>query len=138
MTDFIGLGEDVVYSILTRLFSSMKVERQYPISKIISKDDYDFLDEVYQKHKFDFAVIHQKENLDIIFLIVEVNYRHKVTATKKETNIFGPLLKKYGIQFVKINDYECDSIFKKNKTSITNDDFIDFFNALKICGVKLI
>lgn len=135
MSIFIGKGEERVKEILKRLFRTHLVCHQIPISRMIKQEDYDFLDERYQKHKFDLGALNIEKNSSEF--IVEVNYKHGITATKKENNIFEPSLNRNNVKLVRVNDWDCCSIFKgKDDRNLTWDDFLDVINALKNAGVS--
>jgi len=123
---FIGRAEKEVELILKKLFYPSKIFSQIPLKQLISLDEYNFLNEEVQKHKFDLYVYDFR-------LIVEVNYKHGEKAAKKWRTIFQPLLKKHNIQTLTISDYECESLFEpQNYSNHKNswNDYTDVINAL--------
>lgn len=131
---FIGRGESRVKQILERLYPGKTIEPQVHIKNVILREDFEPLDEVYQKHKFDFIILDEQK---IILAAIEVNYKHGNTASRKWTNIFKPLLNKAGVIPVPINDYECKSLFNtKDERPLKWEDFEDVITALKMGGLK--
>lgn len=131
---YIGRGELRVKKVLQKLYPSFRIEQQIPLSKLIEKTDFDILDEVYQKHKFDLAIAF---NSFQYYAVIEVNYKHGEVASRKWSNIFKPLLEKVNIKTVTINDYECTSVFDtKEERSLSWKDFIDVINGLSMGGLE--
>ena len=129
---FIGKGEKLVYKILDNPWGIEGVRPQVNISRVLPKDEFDLLDEEIQKHNFDFLCI--RRNLKHI--IVEVNYKHKEKAAQKARQIFKPLLEKYEYDYLTIDDYDCESIFKPHSKP-TYKDIIDMTNQFKKAGIKI-
>lgn len=133
MSQFIGRGENRVKAVLQRIFTPIySVHEQFPIIQLIRTEDFDQLDQRYNKHKFDFVVT--TGNRDVA---IEVNYKHGETAARKWGNIFSPLLQKAGVLCVAINDFECLSLFDKKERRLCWQDFEDVINAFKISKVRL-
>lgn len=134
-TQFIGRSETLTKDILQRLFRTIDVEEQCPIQKLISEADYNELDEIYQKHKFDFVVKYiNMETFENITLAIEVNYHHTAGIQRKWNNVFVKLLKKYNVIPVPIDDWDCRHLFtlKKDKQhKLVWDDFKDVIDALE-------
>jgi len=152
MSEFIGRGEVVVSEILDMILPMPVIKEQPSLQSIISEEDFNFLDEIYQKHKFDLRADYfsnwnkPEEKLNMKTLMVEVNYKHKEGAARKWSNVFLKLLKKYHITPVTINDYNCRSsipktkgIFyldsKKHHGPITWNDVRDVIDALEKAGI---
>lgn len=135
LSQFIGRAEDLTRSLFSNPFGITEINSQISISRLISYDDYKFLDLEFQKHKFD-LVLHRG---NLTTWVVEVNYKHGEKITKKLTDIFGPLLKSYGYKFIMIDDWDSETLFsdrKKDKHPSLND-LNDIINALKKAGVEL-
>lgn len=132
MSDFIGRGENRVAKILRYLFPGNEVCPQMPIESIINREDYNALDERYQKHKFDLVLITANHDA-----VIEVNYKHKVGAARKWHNVFLPLLQKAGVLSVAVNDFECESIFDGKERDLCWQDYVDVINAFRIAKVRL-
>jgi hypothetical protein len=130
MSQYIGKGEDEVADMLAIIFGAVNVFTQWPIEKLIHKNDFDWLDPVYKKHKFDFYVKRPGRN----DFVVEVNYKHGERAAEKYSDIFEPELKKVNIDFVNINDWDCKTLFKLRRSF---QDWVDFFNAFVSAEIKI-
>lgn len=131
---FIGRSEVLVSKILWQLLKPMQIIPQYPIKQIMNNTDYASLNEILQKHKFDFMV----ERLNHPNLIVEVNYKHGNTAAKKWETHFMPIIKSAGMIPVAINDYNCRHLFTNtdSKHKLNWDDYRDVIDSLEMAGVK--
>ena len=131
---FIGRAENLTSKILHRLLVPAIIHAQVPIQKLITKDDYEFLDKEIQQHKFDLVAYTEKYTLAI-----EVNYQHGEKAAKKWNNIFSRDLKNTNITPVTIDDHKCRHLFQldqnKNHKLIWND-FRDVIDSLELAGVK--
>lgn len=135
MSQFIGRGENLTEHIIGRLFPGAEIKGQWPIQKIMTPKEWGELDEIYQKHKFDFIVTLPDERL----LVIEVNYKHGEGAARKWANIFTKILKEYGVMPITIDDYDTRSLFKQNgkgEHKKTWDDFRDIIDAFEKAGVK--
>lgn len=137
LSQFIGRGEELTGIILRRLFQLSYITPQVPIDNLITADEYHDLDEVYQKHKFDFVLgvdmIESSKNV-----VVEVNYKHGPINVRKWNKVFVPLLLKNGYIPVTINDFDCRSLFKQNNKKehkFSWDDFRDLIDALEQAGI---
>ncbi len=129
MSQFIGKGENKVVDMLAVIFGAVNVFAQYPLKGLIPSSVFEWLDPVYQKHKFDFYVIRPgKRNF-----VVEVNYKHGDITDSKYNKIFEPTLKKENIDFVNVHDNECKTIFKPKESW---NDWIDLMNALILSKIK--
>ncbi len=137
---FIGRAENQTKTILQNILQPEEIFAQVPLLKLISKTDFDRLDIVIQQHKFDFMLLRQND-----VLVIEVNYKHRATAARRWLDIFTPYLKAskvFGgkkIIPVAINDWDCTSLFKHDRSStkpIRITDIIDVCNALYTAGVK--
>lgn len=136
MVDFVGRGERLVGQILQQLLSIQDEEifSQYPIERLISQEDFNFLDPIFQKHKFDFYI-----DAPTCECVVEVNYKHGAKAVQKWNDVFLPLLKKIACPAVVINDWECENLFKADSEmlhEITWIDYVDVINSLQAAGIK--
>lgn len=130
---FIGRGEEEVKNVLQALFPKAKIEAQVPIEKLISSNDYRFLDQEIKNHKFDLVVYLGRSTL-----VVEVNYKHKEKAAKKWSNIFVRNLINSGKIPITIDDYNCDYLFSDSKRLKNNKKwgvFIDVINELERQGI---
>ena len=132
---FIGRGERYARYLLTRLLPSRsRYAAQVNIKRLISPEQFDLLDPIYQKHKFDFVFWMRG-----CIIAIEVNYKHGEGAAKKWSNIFVPLLKEQNIIPMTIDDYNCRSLFSLNSNNehvLSWDDFRDIIDALEQVGVK--
>lgn len=127
---FVGRAEKEVEIILTRLLNPDLIRTQVPLTTLIYNFEYQTLREEVQKHKFDMVVFRRNKP----HLIVEVNFKHGNQAAQKWTDIFEPLLKRYGHEILLIKDYECEYLFKPQdytKHILSWNDVIDVINALK-------
>lgn len=135
MTDFIGRAEKLSKKILLKQLQCIGIEQQVNIKSIISKEDYDFLDEEVQNHNFDLVMrrTHAKD------IVIEVNYKHGEKIANKIRRIFKPLVEQSGYLFLEIHDWECETLFwlnTKKEHPVTWQDYIDVINALKTAGIK--
>ncbi len=129
---YIGRGEKLCHKILNNPWGISGVNSQVNITKLIPSDECDLLDEEILKHNFDFLAI--RPNLRHI--VIEVNYKHREKAAQKARQIFKPLLERYEYDYMTIDDWDCDSIFKPHKMP-TYDDIIDMTNQFKKAGIKI-
>ena len=102
---FIGRGEIETQKILQALFPNSTIAAQVPIEKLIKLEDFEQLDEEFQKHNCDLVLYDGP-----FILVIEVNYKHKEKAAKK-WNIFEKLLTKAERIPITINDYNCEYLF---------------------------
>ena len=134
---YIGRGENLTKEILARIFPDCSIWSQKPIQELILKKDFDSLDSVYQKHKFDFIV----ELKTRVTLAVEVNYHHGEGAYRKWNKVFVKILAKYHIIPVTIDDYDCRKkglfyLNSKKEHMLTWDSFRDVIDALEKTDVQ--
>ena len=132
-TPYIGRGESLAKLILSNLLRNVTIKQQVHVSNLVSKEDYNSLDEVYQKHKFD-LVIYRSDTI----IVIEVNYKHGDILCKKWNRIFEPLLRKNKIIPVTIDDYNCRNLFKldaKKQHSLTWDDYRDVIDSLQMANI---
>ena len=122
------------------------VNEQIPIESVIDDNEFKFLDEVYQKHKFDLQLVYitnpdeLEKTVKFKSLMIEVNYKHKEGAAKK-WKIFRALLEKHNIIPVTIDDFDCRKkglfyLDSKKHHELSWDDFRDVIDALDKAGVK--
>lgn len=133
---FIGRGEERVKDLLHRLFQTPRILQQVPIKAIIGYQDWVDLGPEYNQHKFDIVIFRDNNK----HIVIEVNYRHGEGAAKKWSNVYKPLLKKYGHTPVTIDDWDCrkKGLFHETKKGHINswNDFRDVIDALEKAGVK--
>lgn len=132
--NFIGRAEKQVKEILYNIYPGILIVPQFPLRKLIPQSLYLTLNEEVQKHKFDFIVYTKTK------LVVEVNYKHGPKATKKWRQIFEPMIKDIEAIPVTVDDYECDSIFRHEITSVkplNKADYQDVINALKLAKISV-
>ena len=129
---FIGKGEKLVHKILQNPWGITGVRPQVNITRVIPPSECKLLGEEILKHNFDFLAI--RRNLKHI--VIEVNYKHKEKAARKARQIFKPLLEKYEYDYMTIDDYDCESIFKPHSKP-TYQDIIDMTNQFKKAGIKI-
>ncbi len=129
---YIGRGEKLCLKILNNPWGISGVRTQINITKLIPPDECAILDEEILKHNFDFLAI--RKNLKHI--VIEVNYKHKEKAARKARQIFEPLLKRFEYDYMTIDDWDCDSIFKPHSKP-TYKDVIDMTNQFKKAGIKI-
>ncbi len=132
---YIGRAEMLTKGILFRLLKCIDIQEQVPIKKIISTPEYNILDQEIKNHKFDLVVWRNPEKP----IVVEVNYKHGPKADFKWNEIFVPLIKKSNIIPLPINDYECETLFKKSVDGthkITWQDYMDVMNCMVIVGIE--
>lgn len=132
---FIGRGERLVKQLLENPFGIRDIRTQVPISRLISFEEFQFFDDEIKKHKFDFVLY---RHFDII--AVEVNYQHGEKADRKSNRIFEPALKNNNVTLLRIDDYECDYLFKENthgNHKKTTNDLRDILNAFDNSGISL-
>jgi len=127
---YIGRGEILFSQIVKRIFPGVNVRAQVPLANLISKEDYEILDSVYKKHRFDYVLeFDQYEKI-----AVEINYKHGEILQKKWSNVFLKLLNKYLIRPVTVDDWDCTHFFQMSATKghiDSWDDWIDVINSFK-------
>ncbi len=133
--EFIGNGEVLCKKILLKLLNCIGIEGQVNIQRIVSKTNYDFLDEELQNHNFDLVMrrTHAKD------IVIEVNYKHGEKIAAKIRRVLKPMVLEAGYLFVEINDWECDHLFwlnTKKEHPVTWNDFVDVVNALKTADIS--
>jgi len=124
--NFIGRAEKEAQSIFKKLFNTDNISSQVSLQQLIPTEEFNWLNEEVQKHKFDLYVCDFR-------LIIEINYKHGEKAARKWRTIFKPLLEQYHYQTLTIDDYECESLFEpqdysKHKSSW--NDYNDIINAI--------
>jgi len=103
---FIGLGEHTVKRILKGLYPNSHISSQVPIGALIRFEDFEILDVEIQNHKFDLVLIDGP-----LFLVIEVNYKHKEKASKKWRQILSKVLIDNDKTPITIEDYNCEYLF---------------------------
>jgi hypothetical protein len=129
---FIGRGEAVVQKILEQFYPTAAIIPQYPVKKLIPEIEWGLWNPEHLNHKFDFMV----DKGHGYKYIIEVNYKHGAKADKKSHKIWQPFLNEQEIILVRIDDWECKSLFKKEHQKPTWDDYIDVINAMKLAGAN--
>lgn len=134
---YIGRGEKLSKKILLRLINCVGIESQVNIKKIVSKEDYDFLDQELQNHNFDFVLrrLHGKD------IVIEINYKHGEKIAKKLREIFIPMVIHANCEYLEINDWDCEDrgLFWQNTEGVhpvTWQDYHDVINALQTCNIN--
>jgi len=140
---YIGRGEVLSQKIIWKLLSCVEIYEQVNITKLITLSELKDLDPEILKHNFDFVIKRPMNKPDIV---VEVNYGHKEKAAKKWRLIFVPLLKKYGYDFMTIDDYDCRSslpgekglfhLNSKKEHEPSWNDWRDIIDSLEKAGIK--
>ena len=129
---YIGRGEKLCLKILNNPWGLSGVRPQVNITKLIPAAECDLLDEEILHHNFDFLAI--RKNLRHV--VIEVNYKHKEKAARKARQIFKPLLERYEYDYMTIDDWDCQNIFKPHSKP-TYNDIIDMTNQFKKAGIKI-
>lgn len=123
--DFIGRGEVETKKILQALFPKATVSAQVPIGRLIESEDFEQLDEEFQKHKCDLVVYNGP-----FIMVVEVNYKHKEKAARK-WNIFEKLLKKAQRIPVTISDYNCEYLFSDSSRLRKKNPWGSYYDIIR-------
>jgi hypothetical protein len=117
---------------------NLHITPQYPIKNLISKVDFEFLDDVFQKHQFDYYI--RREGFVVSHqAVIEVNYKHKTGAARKMYNVFKPLMEKNGIKYITVDDWDCRNLFRQTDDKahkLSWDDFRDVIDALEKAGME--
>lgn len=136
--NFIGRGEILTKKVLLRLINCIGIQGQVNIKHIILPEYYEVLDPEIQNHNFD-LVLRRTHGKDIV---IEVNYRHKEKAARKSRQIFEPMVKSAGYEYLTIDDYDCRKrgIFwlstDKKHLAVTWEDFRDIIDSLEKAGIN--
>lgn len=135
---FIGRGEVIASKILRVLVPCVGIKQQVNIQDIALPEQFALLDQEIKNHNFDLMICRNSEP-DIV---VEINYKHKERAAQKYRQIFGPLVRDAGLEFLEINDWDCRKrgLFwlnsKREHLAITWTDYQDVIDALNLAGIN--
>ena len=136
-SSFIGRGETLSKKILLKLLNCIGIEGQVNISRIVSEENYNFLDEEFQNHNFDLVMrrTHEKD------IVIEVNYEHGEKIAGKIRRTLKPMVLDAGYEFLEINNWDCEErglfwLNTKKEHPHTWKDFTDIINALNTAGIK--
>ena len=137
MSQFIGRGEARSQRIIWKLLSCEEINEQVNITLLIPLSELKCLDPEILQHNFDFVI---KRPMGKPAIVVEVNYKHKEKAARKWRQIFAPLLKQSGYEFITIDDYDCRDkglfyLNSKKEHKISWDDYRDIIDALEKGGI---
>lgn len=128
---FIGRGEPRAKTILERLLDC-KARTQVPIQSLITKERFELLGEIYNKHKFDIVLDRKSETI-----VCEVNFKHGDGAYSKWNNVFAPDLLASGKIPLTIDDYSCRKLFNtKNERPLNWNDFRDVIDHLEMVRIQ--
>jgi len=134
---YVGRGERLTKKILLKLIPCVGIESQVNIKKIVSKEDFDFMDQELKNHNFDFVLrrLHEKD------IVIEVNYHHREKIAKKLRTIFVPMVIHANCEYIEINDWECNPrglfwLNSKKEHPVTWLDYTDIINALQTCNIQ--
>jgi len=136
-SQYIGRGELPSKKILLKLLPCVGIQGQVNIKDVVLPEDYAILDQEIKNHNFDWVV--RRTNLPDI--VIEVNYSHKEKAARKWRQIFVPMIKRAGILYMTIDDYDCRAkglfyLNSKKEHHISWDDYRDIIDSFEKVGIS--
>lgn len=131
-SQYVGRGELLSKKILLKLLPCIGIQGQVNIKDVVLPEDYIILDQEIKNHNFDW-VVRRTNTPDIV---VEVNYGHKEKAARKWRLIFVPMIKRAGLLYMTIDDYDCRAkglfyLDSKKEHKLSWDDHRDIIDSLE-------
>lgn len=133
----VGRGELLSKKILLKLLPCIGIQGQVNIKDVVLPEDYHILDQEIKNHNFDY-VMRRTNKLDIV---IEINYGHKEKAAQKWRLIFVPMIKKAGLLYMTVDDYDCRDkglfyLNSKKEHHISWDDHRDIIDSFEKAGIS--
>jgi hypothetical protein len=129
--NFIGRGEDTIFTILKETYPEADIQRQYKFSKLLNKDFELSVTERQEKETLDF-VIFRPSQMPLVIRVQDPHHAGNITAMRDKVQ--RKTLEWCDCIVVDVQHYNCPNIFKE-KDNINSR--VELQEAFADSGIEL-